>query len=141
MYSIRQDMEIVNFLQIEELFPLVEVEEVRQVLLSPQHQQFHNKPHHQNLPPTLPPAPILPPPAVPEATTAPPAPILPPPAVPEARLAPTKPQCDCSGVEKFTDYEVGGSFGAITLPIPITSTAGEWISMRLLRNHEDLLVV
>ena len=84
-----------------------------------------------NLPPaavpeatTAPPAPILPPPAVPEATTAPPAPILPPPAVPEARLAPTKPQCDCSGVEKFTDYEVGGSFGAITLPIPITSTAG-----------------
>jgi len=73
---------------------------------------------------TTPSAPILPAPAVPEATTAPPAPILPTPAVPEARLAPTKPQCDCSGVEKFTDYEVGGSFGAITLPIPITSTAG-----------------
>lgn len=73
---------------------------------------------------TPPKAPTLPPPAVPEATNAPPAPILPPPTVPEARIAPTKPQCDCSGVEKFTDYEVGGSFGAITLPIPITSTAG-----------------
>ena len=72
---------------------------------------------------TPPKPPTLPPPAVPEQTT-PSAPILPPPAVPEARLAPTKPQCDCSGVEKFTDYEVGGSFGAITLPIPITSTAG-----------------
>jgi len=73
---------------------------------------------------TTPSAPILPAPAVPEQTT-PSAPILPPPAVPEARIAPTKPQCDCSSVERFTDYEVGGSFGAITLPIPITSTAGD----------------
>ena len=66
--------------------------------------------------------PILPPPggaqeAQEDLRGAPAAPVLPAPT--GARLAPAKPQCDCSGVEKFADYEVGGAFGSVTIPVPV----------------------